>query len=482
MRICKLTLICLFYFLLPSVLRAQNLFLQKIDYCDATGYCIDCGEPKASCQQLTLDYIAFQMNRKYNFNNGYASISFQVLIDSTGFNCVYSHSDVTNSPVTADLIRFLNGSLWRPARINGKPVLSSVNVVFTLTSGKMSGRIQRVDLSEMASPGNPTIKGNFNYTNTSLKNYDITVWTKYNSPLPDNVGRACVVDKSDSVWYATAKGLTRFDTKTETFNPVGEYNSPFITNAEANDIVVDNDNNKWIYAFNSIYKFGKAGWQIFDFKRFLVSGANRILNARSGELLLATKEGLVVARTNKLALLNKKSVPQLPSSDIYYGYDDGHKRLWIGTINGSIMMDGIIATSYNNTSTPLKNACITTMTEDEKGNLYFALKGNNPATNDDVEGIAVLTTDGQWIHYNYKNSGMPSNEVTSLLYDKVEHVLWIGTAQSGLVRFDLNGGWENYTNINSGMPGFAIKQLAQDSKGNIFAATANGMVRISKKR
>jgi len=93
----------------------------------------------------------------------------------------------------------------------------------------------------------------------------------------------------------------------------------------------------------------------------------------------------------------------------------------------------------------------------------------------------VLTKDGKWFHYNDKNSGMPSNHVNSLLYDKLEHVLWISTHESGLVRFDLKDGWENYNNINSAVPGFDIYQMAQDSKGNIYAATVNGLLRIRKK-
>jgi ligand-binding sensor domain-containing protein len=71
--------------------------------------------------------------------------------------------------------------------------------------------------------------------------------------------------------------------------------------------------------------------------------------------------------------------------------------------------------------------------------------------------------------------------VNSLLYDRFEHVLWIATNQSGLVRFSLKDGWENYNNSNSPVPGFEIHQLAQDNKGTIYAATANGMLRIQKK-
>ncbi len=116
------------------------------------------------------------------------------------------------------------------------------------------------------------------------------------------------------------------------------------------------------------------------------------------------------------------------------------------------------------------------------GNVYFSLQDcNQPATESDKEGLAVINARGKWLHYNDVNSGMPSNRVNCMLYDKFEHVLWLGTDQSGLVRFNLTDNWENYHNNNSPMPGFKIYQLLQDSKGTIYTTTANGLVRVKKK-
>ena len=120
--------------------------------------------------------------------------------------------------------------------------------------------------------------------------------------------------------------------------------------------------------------------------------------------------------------------------------------------------------------------------EDEKGNLYFSLVNyNKVADDDDKEGLAILKPGGKWLHYNDKNSGMPSNRVNNILYDKFEHVLWLGTDQSGIVRFNLKDGWENYNNVNSPAPGHTIYQLVQNSKGDIYVTTANGLLRLRKK-
>jgi ligand-binding sensor domain-containing protein len=238
-----------------------------------------------------------------------------------------------------------------------------------------------------------------------------------------------------------------------------------------------------VYVDNKIYKCTDDRWQIYDFKKFLTAGVTHILNSSNGKLLFTTNDGLVAVRNDRVVLLNKKNIKQLPSNDISYAYVDSRKRLWMGTSKGSIMIDkDFFVTTFNKSNTPLKNMSISGVVEDEKGNLYFSLVDcDKGPDDDDKEGIAVLKTDGKWLHYNDKNSGMPSNRVNNILYDSFEHVLWIGTDQAGIVRFDLKDGWENYHNINSPAPGYTIYQLVQDSKGVIYATTANGLLRLRKK-
>jgi len=482
MKFCRLLLIYLFVFFLPAGLFAQNLFSEKMDICTNTEYCMDCGNPKATVSAFTLEDISYRINRRYSFSGNFSELMFQVLVDDDGFSCVLSYNDPTKSQLTWDLIRDLNGCLWKPAKVDGKPVRSSVNVVFTISNGKISGKMRRMDLSELTPPGNPTIYNKqFAYSNPSLNNYDFTVWTKYNSPLPDNISQNCAVDKKDVLWYPTAKGLTVFDGNS--FAAINETNSPFTSTTVVHAIAVDKDNNTWMYANKAIYMHDNAGWRIFDSVNFKISGAYRIIANPTGELFFTNSKGLLIVRGDKLRLIDQQVLDQLPSNNVYYAYYDTQQRLWIGTSGGTIMIDKKQKSiPFNRSNTPLNNVCITNAVEDENGNIYFSLLDpKNPPGDIDAEGIAVLTKDGKWLHYNDKNSGMPSNHVNSLLYDKLEHVLWIGTHESGLVRFDLKDGWENYNNVNSGVPGFDIYQMAQDSKGNIYAATINGLLRIRKK-
>ena len=92
-------------------------------------------------------------------------------------------------------------------------------------------------------------------------------------------------------------------------------------------------------------------------------------------------------------------------------------------------------TNFETTTTVLKGKCITSMDEDENGNIYFTLyefdrKDKEKVNND--EGIAVYYTDGTFKQFTTDNSGMPFNSTTCVLYDRNEKVLWISTDRAGL--------------------------------------------------
>lgn len=482
MKFRNLLLVCLFVFCGAAKLSAQNVFTEKIDVMNMPKFCMDCGTPKANCDSFTLAIICHRINYRYNFKDGSGTIAFQVLVKSTGISCVLSHNDITHSALTNDLIIALNTCIWSPALENGIPVNASVNVLFTIANGRISAQMQRMDLSELRPPDNPTVYNKqFNYSNPSLKSYNLTVYNKYNSPLPDNMSQICLVDKTDVLWYASAQGLTRFDGTT--FNAVNETNSPFSATTAVHTMDVDKDNNKWMYAKNAIYKYNAAGWQVFDTARVGITKPYRIVTTATGEVFFPNSKGLLILRGDKIRLVDKQLVWQLPTNNIFYAFYDSKDRLWIGTARGTVMIDKKQnVTEFNTSNTPLENVTITNAVEDEKGNIYFSLYAYKKAPGDnDEEGIAVMSANGKWSHYNDKNSGMPANHVNNLFYDKFEKVLWVGTHEAGLVRFDLKDGWENYHNNNSGVPGPDVYQITQDSKGTVYAATANGLLKITRK-
>jgi len=482
MTIRYLLLVCLFSFLSLTGVFAQNLFPEKVDERPGMQYCLDCGTPQATIAPFTLAQISERINYRYNLKGGSGSIAFQVLVDSVGLSSVISHNDVTKSPLTDELIILLNTAIWRPARVNGKRVNASVNVVFDIRDSKMSAHMQRMDLTGLEGPGDATVYNKqYQYTNPSLNKYNFIVWTKFNSPLPQNAGISAAMDSTNVLWYGTARGLTLFDGAA--FNQLSDVNSPFTATTFIEAVAVDKENVKWIYANKAVYTYAQQNWRVYDSAHLNIPKPYRIVTTSTGEVFFPTFKGLMIFKGDKVRLIDKGVVWQLPSNDVKYAYFDSKKRLWIGTAKGNIMIGKEEkVTAFNNTNTPLANACITNITEDGQGNMFFTL-GSLKTSDEDVdeEGLAVLNAKGQWTFYNDKNSGLPANHINSILYDKFEHVLWLGTQKAGLVRFDLNGNWETYHNNNSKLPGFNILHLMQDSKGTVYATTTNGLVKIIKR-
>ncbi len=116
-------------------------------------------------------------------------------------------------------------------------------------------------------------------------------------------------------------------------------------------------------------------------------------------------------------------------------------------------------------------------------NLFYCIK-NDPSTdtllidtitvspNDTVGNVTV----GLLCVYNKDNSGVPSNNITSVVRDKTG-TMWIGT-DNGLTQF-FGTTWKTFTTNNSDLPGNNILDLAVDNDGSIWVGTSYGMVHIN---
>jgi ligand-binding sensor domain-containing protein len=229
-----------------------------------------------------------------------------------------------------------------------------------------------------------------------------------------------------------------------------------------------------------------VNWTKYDPTAIGIDGAYEIVNnEKSGEVFFCSDEGLTIYKDGKWTNLNTSKLQDLPSNRVTFARRDSKNRIWIGTFSGTAMIDeNNQVTNFENSNTVLKGKCITSMDEDENGNLFFTLyefdrKDTEKINND--EGIAIRYTDGTFKQFTTENSGLPFNHTTCVLYDKTEKVLWISTDRAGLVRFDLKDGWENYHNENSDIPTSYISTMTFDAKGNLYLATRQGLVKIERK-
>lgn len=477
--------------LLALNVYSQNIFPVKLDNCKTDKFCLDCGDTKAGYDDVEFQKINKTLNESFNFSGMKGGIKLHVLVNSKGKACVLSHTDQTNNPISQKIITELNSfKKWIPAITNNiKEEKSSINLAFLIKDGKISGGIERVDVKAFKKsfdkPNSPQIfNKKYEYKNENLKNYKMTVWNSKNSALPNNMNDHIAIDKNGMIWLTTDEGLVTFDGKNfinaeQNITDKGKFFAYYALES-------DNNNIKWVYGTGNIYSYDDKKWVKYDPKEIGIDGAYKIINnPNTGEVFFCSDEGLTIYKDGQWSNINKNKVKEFPSNRVTFAKRDSKNRIWIGTFSGTVMMDeNGKATNFENSDTVLKGKCITSMDEDENGNLFFALFEFNRKNKQEVnnnEGIAVISKDGTFKQYTTENSGMPFNHTNCVLYDKKEKVLWISTDRAGLVRYDLKGNWENYHNENSEIPTSYISTMTFDKNGNLYLATRQGLVKIEKK-
>lgn len=487
----KKTFLALSILCLYNSLKAQNLFPYKLSNCVTSVFCLDCGDEKAGVKQQEFDKLIENLNKSNNYSKVSGKVMFQVLVDSLGNGCILSHTDNSNSPIVQNIVKSFNEFTgWTPAKTKGKiEGRASINLSIEIKNGVLTSKIERVDqkafMKSFDRPRDPEIfNKEYDYKNPNLNNYNIQVWDSKNSNLPDNFNDHIAIDKNDIIWLTLEEGLVKFDGKNfihseQDITDKGEY---FAYTALASD----NENIKWVNGKNNIYSYNGNRWTFYDPKIIRDQGAYKIVNnIRTGEVFFCSDSGLTIFKNGAWTNLNKDNIKKLPSNRVSFAKRDSKNRLWIGTFNGSVLVDEDgKETAFNETGTLLNGKCITSMDEDDNGNVFLGLyefnRKDKKVVNND-EGIAIFYPNGEIKQFTTSNSGMPFNHVTKVLYDKYEKVLWIATDRAGLVRYDLKDGWENYHNKNSKIPTSYISDMAFDSKGVLYLATRQGLVKIERK-
>lgn len=470
-------------------LMAQNLFPSVMEGCKFPTFCLDCGQTKADANPELLRKMLDDVAGSTKLGGIKGLIMVQIIVDSTGKGCVLSHTDESNHPISVNLTSALNKFTGFIAPVSGaglKEAFTSFNMVFTIEDGKITGRVDRVDMDAFKAsfdkPNKPEIYNTrYKYENQNLAKYNFRVWNSRNSNLPDNMNDHISVDKQQRVWLTYDGGLTRFDgskfTDMKQDITTGKKNFSYGALASSEEVM-------WVSGSDAIYSFNGSSWTRHDSKQLGFEETHEITeNKKTGELIFSTDAGVHILKNKSWTKVGGDQY-KLPSQDIFYAQRDSRGRLWIGSFDGAVMIDGNgIMTDLTEGNKVLKGKTITSMAEDENGNLYFGLyefksKGGKVNRN---EGIAILSSTGDWKQLTTENSGMPFNHTTGMVYDDTEKVLWISTDRAGLVRYDLQNGWENYHSDNSDIPTSYISAMTVDSKGTLYLATRQGLVKVERR-
>ena len=165
-------------------------------------------------------------------------------------------------------------------------------------------------------------------------------------------------------------------------------------------------------------------------------------------------------------------------NSVYSVIESRDGKVWVGTNGGGIFSlnqasGALINHAYNaanNTIDSLTNNYIRSLYEDQEGNIWvgtFAGGINiyHPKTN-------------KFSHLDKAKSGLGSDIIFSIIEDK-KHRIWVGTMGGGLNLY--NPKTQRFTSFTetNGLPDNIINSIVEDSNGNLWLSSNNGISRFN---
>lgn len=270
-------------------------------------------------------------------------------------------------------------------------------------------------------------------TDYGLASFDGTNWEVFytnNSGLSDNAIRSIAVDSTGVIWIGTfSAGLVRYDGSTWT--SYSTFNSD-IPDDYVRTLVIDSLGNKWVGTIGGLAYFDGITWEIYNTSNTNL-GSNNI-----SAMLIDTADG----------------------------------SLAIGTINGGFnLVDGPNWTHLTNGNSNLPDNTVLGFAKDSSGVLWLA----TPAS-----GISAYIGGFLFLTQNTVSSGIQSNSLRALTYDRNTYQFWIASIDSGVIRKSGNT-FTSFNTFNSPMPDNFTQSVAIDHDGIIWIGTqTGGLVRLDE--
>lgn len=303
--------------------------------------------------------------------------------------------------------------------------------------------------------------------------------SKNRTGFPEGKINSIAIDKNDTKWVATEKGLVAFyaDSTVRTFNRAGKYDSLI---DKVSSIRFDKKGTIWLGTFSNdivsvvnLDAYGEYIWHTeiptFSNKSFYINAID--VDSKGGKWIATAQGGLWhIAANNKKTIYNQEIEPNIPSDRINAVTVDNDDVVWVGTSAGMFNIkngkfkdafDVITKNSgygYDNILhidlKPDGNLCVTAL--NRKGKQFLVCnqemfrmskrvtKSKNFRFNDVVvtpnesvwiagnQGVFRFSRDEDPIFYN-QDSGLVVSAVTALAYD-INEDIWLGTAEDGLFK------------------------------------------------
>ncbi|HEX9047576.1 MAG TPA: two-component regulator propeller domain-containing protein, partial [Verrucomicrobiae bacterium] len=287
--------------------------------------------------------------------------------------------------------------------------------------------------------------------------YNCRTWNRQNG-LPASRVSAVAQTKDGYLWLGTAAGLIRFDGsefKVLDLTRERQVRIGIITSlarSERGGLWVGFQNSGFGYYDKQKFSYrGRDAWGGVD------ANLRNLGESENGSIWLATERDVFRISPKEDAQAAFSQYTNF-AGNVIRGFEDAQGRLWIGTAN-----DGVFCWHHGKTELfpAMGSDPADAIAQDAEGRLWFGT----------YRGLRCFDGDGKPVE-------IPAftNAIRALLVDQ-HNVLWIGTENAGLARYQ--NGQCTYLQKADGLASDSVSALAEDSFGNLWVGTADGISELS---
>lgn len=299
------------------------------------------------------------------------------------------------------------------------------------------------------------------------------------TPLPlqgVNWAYQVLEDREGNLWLGTySQGLFRVFEQAVNFLtlpglPTERYVYPLLEDRRGNVWISAGEAGLTRYANGKLTRFPLLGAKLLD-----AQGVKRSLDISSfcedadGSLLVGTyQHGITRFRNDQWRLDPELSAQIKGRVDVIFR--DRRGDLWFGGQNGLDRRDVAGQWTHYGLDSGLPTKHVKTMLEDSSGRLWLG-----------GYGCLALWRNGHFTAWT-KNEGLIADRVISL-YEDSARILWVGTSDGGLYRFqaagDASGPLTRYT-TRDGLHADSVKQIFADERDYLWIGSEQGIFRLHR--
>jgi diguanylate cyclase (GGDEF)-like protein len=187
-----------------------------------------------------------------------------------------------------------------------------------------------------------------------------------------------------------------------------------------------------------------------------------VLVDRADDLWIATESAGVVRLHAGGA--ERYTAPERLQADITYTvFEAADGGIWVGTVNGPARLQGGASELFDGRH-GLPYGAVFAFAQDDTGRLFLGTE----------YGVYVSTFDGR---FEPLAADLPVDAIPSLRID-AQGLLWIGTVNHGLIRYDPGSGRAEAISSIRGLPNNRIASLFIDREGSLWAGTNAGLLQL----